>query len=97
MKTLTEPRIHTATNLYNYIKNLRQAENLRLQIERKEDELATLEQLNEIYEHFGCTSILELSSKRAGKLVVDILLLNIEKNNIEEQLQKFETAVRLED
>lgn len=97
MKTLIETRTHTATNLYTYIKNLGQVENLRRQIAHKEEDLAALEQLNEIYKRIGCTGMLEHSQKRASTLVVEILLLTLDKRRLEEQLLEFETAARLED
>lgn len=89
-----ETQIHTATNLYNYITNVRQVENLRLQIRRKEKDLKLLEQLHEIYKDLGCTSMLEVSQNRITKAAVDILLLELDLKRLEEQ---FEVADFLRD
>jgi hypothetical protein len=97
MNTLLEPRIHTATNLYAYVKNLHQVENLKLQIERKEQDLKDLEQLQEIYDRLGCINMREVAKDRAGSIMTDIFLLMLDKNTLEEQLLEFENAVRLED
>lgn len=80
-------QIHTATNLYNYITNVRQVENLRLQIRRKEKDLKLLEQLHEIYKDLGCTSMLEASQNRITKVAVDILLLELDLKRLEEQFE----------
>jgi uncharacterized lipoprotein YehR (DUF1307 family) len=80
-------QIHTATNLYNYITNVRQVENLRLQIRRKEKDLKSLEQLHEIYKDLGCTSMLEASQNRIAKVAVDILLLELDLKRLEEQFE----------
>lgn len=96
MKTPTMPRGHTDTNLYAYLKNLGQRENLRCQIARKEEDLRIVEQLHEIYKRLGCTSILEVSQMHRRELVTDILLLTLNKNKLEEQLREFEDTVCLE-
>lgn len=97
MNTLMEPRIHTATNLYAYLKNLHQVENLKLQIERKEQDLKDFEQLQEIYNRLGCINMCELVEERAGSTMVDIFLLTLDKNTLENQLREFESAAFLED
>lgn len=87
-------QIHTVANLYNYITNVRQTENLRLQIRRKEKYLKSLEQLHEVYKDLGCTSMLEASQNRITKVAVDILLLELDLKRLEEQ---FEVADFLRD
>jgi hypothetical protein len=97
MNTLLEPRIHTATNLYAYVKNVCQVENLKLQIRHKEQDLKDLEQLQEIYSRLGCINMCEVAKDRAGSIMTDIFLLMLDKNILEEQLREFEKAVCLED
>lgn len=87
-------QIHTVTNLYNYITKVRQVENLRLQIRRKEEDLRLLKQLHEVYTNLGCTSMLEGSQRRINKVQVDILLLELDTKRLEEQ---FEVADFLND
>jgi hypothetical protein len=100
MKTQIRPTTHathTATNLYNYIKNAQQVENLELQIKQKEKDLEALEQLQGVYKHMGCTNMLEVSQERANSIELEILLLKLRKNKLEEKLLKFELATFLED
>lgn len=97
MKTPTMPRGHTAINLYDYLENLGQRENLRHQIACKEEDLQMSEQLHEVYKRLGCTSILEVSQAHRSKLAADILLLTLDKNKLEEQLLEFADTVCLED
>lgn len=100
MKTQIRPTTHTAhtaTNLYNYINNARQVENLELQIKSKEKDLEAFEQLHGIYKNMGCMNMLEVSQERANGIELEILLLKLEKNKLEEKLLKFELATFLED
>jgi hypothetical protein len=100
MKTQIRPTTHTAhtaTNLYNYINNARQVENLELQIKSKEKDLEALEQLHGVYKHMGCMNMLEVSQERANSIELEILLLKFRKNKLEEKLLKFELATFLED
>lgn len=100
MKTQIRPTTHTAhtaTNLYNYINNARQVENLELQIKSKEKDLEAFEQLHGVYKHMGCMNMLEASQERANGIELEILLLKLEKNKLEEKLLKFELATFLED
>lgn len=100
MKTQIRPTTHTAhtaTNLYNYINNARQVENLELQIKQREKDLKALEQLQGVYRHVGCTNMLELSQERANSVKLGVLLLKLRKNKLEEELLKFEVATFLED
>ena len=100
MKTQIRPTTHTtytATNLYNYIKNAQQVENLELQIKQKEKDLEALEQLQGVYKHVGCMNMLEVSQERANSIELEVLLLKLRKNKLEEKLLKFELATFLED
>ena len=92
-----ETRIHTATNLYNYINNARQMENLEAQIASKKKELESIEALNAIYEKMGCMNMLEVSAEHANKIEFDILLLRLRMNKIEGEMIKFEIGTFLED
>lgn len=100
MKTQIRPTIyaaHTTTNLYTYIQNAQQVENLELQIKQKEKDLEALEQLHGIYKNMGCMNMLEVSQERANSIGLEILLLKLEKNKLEEKLLKLELATFLED
>ena len=46
-----DTRLHTASNLYKYIENARQMENLELQIKQKEKDIKAHEELQNIYTH----------------------------------------------
>lgn len=99
MKTQIRPTTHaahTTTNLYTYLKNAQQVENLELQIKQKEKDLKALEQLQGVYKHMGCMNMLEASQERANSIELEILLLKLEKNKLEEKLLKFELATFLE-
>jgi hypothetical protein len=87
---------HTTTNLYTYIQNAQQVENLELQIKQKEKDLEALEQLHGIYKNMGCMNMLEVSQERANSIGLEILLLKLEKNKLEEKLLKFELMTFLE-
>jgi hypothetical protein len=100
MKTQIRPTTraaHAATNLYEYLQNAQQVENLELQIKQREKDLEALEQLQGVYKHMGCTNMLEASQERVNGIELEILLLKLERNKFEEKLLKFELATFLED
>ena len=92
-----ETRIHTASNLYKYIENARQMENLELQIKQKEKDLKAHEELQNIYKDIGCMNMFEVSEERCSAIELEILLLKLKRNKVEEQMIKFEIAAFLED
>ena len=92
-----ETRIHTASNLYKYIENARQMENLELQIKQKEKDFKAYEELQNIYKKMGCMNMFEVSEERCSAIELEILLLKLKRNKIEEQMIKFEIAAFLED
>lgn len=92
-----ETRIHTASNLYKYIENARQMENLELQIKQKEKDIKAHEELQNIYKKMDCMNMFEVSEDRCSAIELEILLLKLKRNKIEEQMIKFEIAAFLED
>lgn len=97
MNTFLDARIHSATNFYSHIQNMRQMENLKLQLKRKEEDLALLLQLHEVYQRSGYMSMLEVSQERIARTTVDIFLLELDLNRLKEQLHDFVSAALLED
>ena len=91
-----ETRIHTATNLYTYIKNARHMENLERQIASKEEELELLDQLEELHGKLGISSLFGTHAKY-NSLKVEILKLQIAKNNVEREMLEFELGSFMED
>ena len=92
-----ETRIHTASNLYKYIENARQMENLELQIKSKEKDIKAHEDMQNIYKKMGCMNMFEVSEDRCSAIELEILLLKLRRNKLEEQMIKFEIAAFLED
>ena len=92
-----ETRIHTASNLYKYIENARQMENLELQIKSKEKDIKAHKAIQNIYKNMSCTNMLEASEERCSALELEILVLRLKRNKLEEQMIKFEIAAFLED
>lgn len=92
-----ETRIHTASNLYKYIENARQMENLELQIKSKEKDIQARKDLQNIYKKMGCMNMLEASEERCSATELEILILRLKRNKLEEQMIKFEIAAFLED
>lgn len=92
-----ETRIHTASNLYKYLENAQQMENLELQIKSKERDIKAHEDLQNIYKKMGCMNMLEASEERCSALELEILVLRLKRNKLEEQMIKFEIAAFLED
>ena len=100
MKTQIRPTTHTAhtaTNLYNYINNAHQVENLELQIKQKEKDIKAHKDIQNIYKKMGCMNMLEASEERCSAIELEILVLRLKRNKLEEQMIKFEIAAFLED
>lgn len=91
-----ETRIHTASNLYKYIENARQMENLELQIESKEKDIKAHKDVQNIYKKMGCMNMLEASEERCSAIELEILILRLKRNKLEEQMIKFAIAAFLE-
>ena len=89
-------RIHTADNLYSFIQNARQKENLDAQIASKEEELRYLDHINEIYAKLTDPTLLDTSG-RYVKVALELTELKLQRNKLERQLLEFELAVLLED
>ena len=85
-----ETRIHTASNLYKYIENARQMENLDRQIKSKEADLKYYEQAVNMYESLGCESMAEETLKRLNKAYQDILVLKLKRVGLEKEMLEFE-------
>ena len=92
-----ETRIHTASNLYKYIENAQQMENLELQIKSKEKDIKAHKDVQNIYKKMGCMNMLEASEERCSAIELEILILRLKRNKLEEQMIKFELATFLED
>lgn len=92
-----ETRIHTASNLYKYIENAQQMENLELQIKQKEKDIKAHKDMQSIYKKMSCANMLEASEERCSALELEILLLRLKRIKLEEQMIKFEIAAFLED
>ena len=89
--------IHSANNLYNFIENARQARNLDLQIESKEEDLGYLEQAINMYERLGYASMVADTFKRFNKAYQDILVLKIQRAGLEKEMLEFELKSFTED
>lgn len=91
-----ETRIHTASNLYKYIENAQQMENLELQIKSKEKDIKAHKDVQNLYKKMGCMNMLEASEERCSAIELEILILRLKRNKLEEQMIKFEIAAFLE-
>lgn len=91
-----ETRIHNVTNLYNYIDNSRQVENLDRQIASKEEELELLDQMEKLYGKLGVSALFG-SVEKYNKLKKDILKLRLVRNSVEREILWFELSALLED
>lgn len=91
-----ETPFHTADNLYKFLVNARQMANLDRQIVSKEEELKYLEQLEEIYAKI-CNPAPFDTARRHSALVLEIMLLKIERNKVERKILEFELGTFLED
>ncbi len=91
-----ETRIHTADNLYNFIKNARQMENLELQIASKEEELKHLDQLDEIYAKLFNPAPFE-TARQYARVALELTLLRLKRNKLERKILEFELGTFLED
>ena len=91
-----ETRIHTASNLYKYIENAQQMENLELQIKSKEKDIKAHKDVQNIYKKMGCMNMLEASEERCSAIELEILILRLKRNKLEEQMIKFEIVAFLE-
>ena len=91
-----ETRIHNVSNLYNYINNSRQMENLDRQIAQKEEELELLEQLDKTYGKLGVAALFG-SVEKYNKLKREILKLQLVRNSVEREILWFELGTLEED
>lgn len=91
-----ETRIHNVSNLYNYINNSRQMENLDRQIAQKEEELELLEQLEGTYGKLGVAALFG-SVEKYNKLKREILKLQLVRNSVEREILWFELGTLEED
>ena len=91
-----ETRIHNVTNLYNYIDNSRQMENLDCQIKQKEAELELLDQLEQTYGKLGVSALFG-SVEKYNKLKKEILKLRLVRNSLEREVLWFELGALLEE
>ena len=90
-------RIHTADNLYSFIQNARQKENLDVQIASKEEELKYLDYLlDNIYTKLFNPAPFD-TADRYNKVALELTQLKLERNKLERQLLEFELAALLED
>ena len=89
-------RIHTADNLYSFIQNARQKENLDAQIASKEEELRYLDHIDEIYAKLTDPAPFDTSG-RYVKVALELTELKLQRNKFERQLLEFELAALLED
>ena len=92
-----ETLIHTVNNLYNFVENARQMENLDRQIKSKEADLKYFEQAINMYERLRCDSMVEETLKRVSKIYQDILILKLGRISLEKEMLEFELASFTED
>ena len=92
-----ETRIHTATKLYNYIKNARQMENLAAQIKSKEEELELINGIDQVYKKLGIPDECFNTAERYNKTSVELIDLQLKKNALEREVLLFERKILLED
>ena len=92
-----ETRIHTASNLYKYIENARQMENLELQIKSKEEELKYLDEAIKLYDRLGCIKLFEKPVQQYNLTKVGLLRLKLKKNLLERYILEFELAALTDD
>jgi hypothetical protein len=88
-------RIHTADNLYNFIQNARQMENLDAQIASKEEELKYLDQLDEIYAKLFNPAPFD-TARQYTKVALELTLLKLKRNKLERKILEFELGTFLE-
>ena len=92
-----ETRKHSVTNLYTYIDNSRQMENLINQIESKENELNYMSKLAALYEKLGCSACLEDLLVKQHQKLAEVLRLKIKLSQIAQKLLESELEFLLED
>lgn len=91
-----ETRFHSVDNLYNFIQNVRQMENLDAQIASKEEELKYLNQLDEIYTKLFNPAPFE-TAQQYTTAAVELTLLKLRRNKLEKKILEFEFGTFLED
>ena len=85
-----ETLIHTASNLYNFIENARQAKNLDTQIAIQEEYLNYYEQALAVYDKIGCDVMAVSTLDKYNKTYRDLLALRLQRVKLEKEMLEFE-------
>ena len=85
-----ETLIHTASNLYTFIENARQAKNLDRQIAIQEEYLNYYEQTLEVYDKIGCEVMAASTLDKYNKTYRDLLALRLKRVALEKEMLEFE-------
>ena len=92
-----ETLIHSASNLYNFIENARQAKNLDVQIAIQEEYLTYYEQALAVYDKIGCDVMAVSTLDKYNKTYRDLLVLRLQRVKLEKEMLEFELECFTED
>ena len=85
-----ETLIHSASNLYNFIENARQAKTLDVQIAIQEEYLTYYEQALAVYDKIGCDVMAVSTLDKYNKTYRDLLALRLQRVKLEKEMLEFE-------
>lgn len=88
---------HSLDNLYTFIKNVRNMDDLDAQIKNKEEVLKYLEQLETVYEELGNDVLLDRTTEAYNVAMAELFVLKLERNKLEREMLVFQLKSFLED